>query len=432
MSDRSLSHKLYAAAREVIPGGVNSPVRAFRNVDGEPFFVSRARGSHLWDADGNELIDYVGTWGPAILGHAPAVVLEAINHAAKAGVSFGIPNPHEVEMARLIVDWVPSVEKVRMVNSGTEATMSAIRLARGFTGRDKIVKFDGCYHGHVDGLLVAAGSGALTHGKPDSAGVPGAYADETIVLSYNDPEALEKTFAAEGEEIAAIIVEPYPANAGLVFPREGYLELLREITSKHGALLIFDEVMTGFRVARGGVQELTGVTPDLTAMGKVIGGGLPVGAFGGRADIMDFLAPDGPVYQAGTLSGNPLALAAGLAQLKEMEQQNGWARLEEIGASFEAGAREAIEANGLKLKLNRVGSMFCLFFTDREIRNVDDVKRCDFDAFRRFFWAALDAGVYFAPSQYEAGFISLAHGEEDMARTAEVTELAIRAAKASD
>ena len=431
MSDRVLSHKLYAAAREVIPGGVNSPVRAFRNVDGEPFFVSRARGSHLWDADGNDLIDYVGTWGPAILGHAPAVVLEAISHAAKAGVSFGSPNPHEVEMARLIVDWVPSVEKVRMVNSGTEATMSAIRLARGFTGRDKIIKFDGCYHGHVDGLLVAAGSGALTHGKPDSAGVPGAYADETIVLPYNDPEALEKAFAAEGEEIAAVIVEPYPANAGLVFPREGYLELLREVTAKHGALLIFDEVMTGFRVAKGGVQELTGVTPDMTALGKVIGGGLPVGAFGGRADIMDQLAPDGPVYQAGTLSGNPLALAAGLAQLKEMEAQDGWARLEAIGAKFEEGARQAIEANGLALKVNRVGSMFCLFFTDREIRNVDDVKQCDFEAFRKFFWAALDAGVYFAPSQYEAGFISLAHSDEDMARTAEVTELAIRVATAS-
>lgn len=432
MSDRVLSHKLYAAAREVIPGGVNSPVRAFRNVDGEPFFVSRARGSHLWDADGNELIDYVGTWGPAILGHAPAVVLEAITQAAKAGVSFGIPNPHEVEMARLIADWVPSVEKVRMVNSGTEATMSAIRLARGFTGRDKIIKFDGCYHGHVDALLVAAGSGALTHGKPDSAGVPDAFADETIVLPFNEPEAVEKAFEAEGDQVAALILEPFPANAGLVFPEAGYLEFLREITEKHGALLIFDEVMTGFRVAKGGVQELTGVTPDLTALGKVIGGGLPVGAFGGRSDIMDQLAPDGPVYQAGTLSGNPLALAAGLAQLKEMEKQDGWAKLEAIGAKFEEGVRRAIEANGLDLKINRVGSMFCLFFTNREIRNVDDVKQCDFEAFRKFFWSALDAGVYFAPSQYEAGFMSLAHSDEDMARTGEVTELAIRAATASN
>ena len=430
MSDRTLSHKLYAASREVIPGGVNSPVRAFRNVDGEPFFVTRARGSHLWDADGNELIDYVGTWGPAILGHAPAAVLDAINHAGKSGVSFGIPHTHEIEMARLIVDWVPSVEKVRMVNSGTEATMSAIRLARGFTHRDKIVKFDGCYHGHVDALLVAAGSGALTHGKPDSAGVPSAFANETIVLPFNDPEALEKAFAAEGDQIAAIIVEPYPANAGLVFPQPGYLELLREITTRHGALLIFDEVMTGFRVAKGGVQELTGVTPDLTALGKVIGGGLPVGAFGGRADIMDYLAPDGPVYQAGTLSGNPLAIAAGLAQLREMERHDGWKQLEAIGSAFEEGTREAMAASGLPLKLNRVGSMFCLFFTDREIRNVDDVKKCDFDAFRKFFWAALDEGVYFAPSQYEAGFISLAHSENDVARTAEVVGTALKASAA--
>jgi glutamate-1-semialdehyde 2,1-aminomutase len=427
MSDRSLSHKLFTAAKEVIPGGVNSPVRAFRNVEGEPFFVSRARGSRIWDVDGNELIDYVGTWGPAILGHAPAVVLEAIHQAAKAGVSFGIPNPHEVEMARLIVDWVPSVEKVRMVNSGTEATMTAIRLARGYTGRDKIVKFAGCYHGHVDSLLVAAGSGALTHGQPDSAGVPGAFAGETIVLPFNDPDAVERAFAAEGEKIAAIILEPYPANAGLVFPRPGYLEYLRDITKKHGALLIFDEVMTGFRVAKGGVQELTGVTPDLTALGKVIGGGLPVGAFGGRADIMDHLAPDGPVYQAGTLSGNPLALAAGLAQLREMEKQDGWNRLERVGSAFEQGVIGALEKAGRKATFHRVGSMFCLYFSDRPMWNVDDVKQCDFGAFRRFFWAALDGGVYFAPSQYEAGFLSLAHSEEDVAKTAEVTAAALRA-----
>lgn len=428
MSDRSLSHKLFTAAKEVIPGGVNSPVRAFRNVEGEPFFVSRARGSRIWDVDGNELIDYVGTWGPAILGHAPAVVLEAIHQAAKAGVSFGIPNPHEVEMARLIVEWVPSVEKVRMVNSGTEATMTAIRLARGYTGRDKIVKFAGCYHGHVDSLLVAAGSGALTHGRPDSAGVPGAFAGETIVLPFNDPEAVEQAFAAEGEKIAAIILEPYPANAGLVFPRPGYLEYLREVTKKHGALLIFDEVMTGFRVAKGGVQELTGVTPDLTALGKVIGGGLPVGAFGGRADIMDHLAPDGPVYQAGTLSGNPLALAAGLAQLREMEKQDGWNRLERVGSAFEQGVIGALDKTDRKATFHRVGSMFCLYFSDRPMWNVDDVKQCDFGAFRRFFWAALDRGVYFAPSQYEAGFLSLAHSEEDVAKTAEVAAAALASA----
>ncbi|NNE91131.1 MAG: glutamate-1-semialdehyde 2,1-aminomutase [Verrucomicrobiales bacterium] len=422
MPDHTLSQKLFKSAKEVIPGGVNSPVRAFRNVDGDPFFVRRAKGSRIWDVDGNELIDYVGTWGPAILGHSPTVVIDAVTQAAREGVSFGIPNLHEVEIARLIVDWVPSVEKVRMVNSGTEATMTAIRLARGFTGRNKIIKFEGCYHGHVDSLLVAAGSGALTHGKPDSAGVPGEFAGLTMTLPFNRPEAVEQAFAENGEDIAAIILEPIPANAGLIFPKEGYLQFLREITTKHGALLIFDEVMTGFRVAKGGVQELTGVTPDLTALGKVIGGGLPVGAFGGRADIMDHLAPDGPVYQAGTLSGNPLAMAAGLAQLKELERQNGWARLEEIGTQFESGVQEALETSGLNYQFNRVGSMFCLFFGGQEITNVDDVKKCDFDAFSRFFWKALEAGVYFAPSQYEAGFISLAHTPDDVEKTAEVTK----------
>ncbi len=426
MPDRSLSQKLFNKAKTVIPGGVNSPVRAFKNVDGDPFFVRRARGGHIWDVDGNEMVDYVGTWGPAILGHAPSCVIDAVSHAAKEGVSFGIPHPGEIEMAQIIVDWVPSVEKVRMVNSGTEATMSAIRLARGFTQRDKIIKFDGCYHGHVDHLLVAAGSGALTHGEPDSAGVPKEFASLTITVPFNHPEALEEVFATQGEEIAAIIVEPIPANAGLVFPKEGYLQFLRDITEKHGALLIFDEVMTGFRVAKGGVQELMGVTPDLTALGKVIGGGLPVGAFGGRADIMDYLAPNGPVYQAGTLSGNPLAMAAGLAQLREMERRNGWAQLEEIGQQFEQGVHEAFESTGLPYRLNRVGSMFCLFFADHEIINVDDVKRCDFDAFRQFFWKALDAGVYFAPSQYEAGFISLAHTAEDMDKTLEATKAALK------
>ncbi|MEM7010693.1 MAG: glutamate-1-semialdehyde 2,1-aminomutase [Verrucomicrobiota bacterium] len=423
----SKSKELFSAAKEVIPGGVNSPVRAFRNVDGEPFFVERANGCRVWDVDGNELIDYVGTWGPAILGHAPEVVLDAVRDAAAAGVSFGIPNPYEVEIAQTIVDWVPSVEKVRMVNSGTEATMTAIRLARGFTGRDKVIKFEGCYHGHVDSLLVAAGSGALTHGEPDSAGVPNEFASLTVTIPYNDEEAVRQAFASHAGEIAAIILEPYPANAGLVFPRDGYLEFLREITRENGALLIFDEVMTGFRVAKGGVQELTGVTPDLTAMGKVIGGGLPVGAFGGRADIMDHLAPDGPVYQAGTLSGNPLAMAAGLAQLKELERQNGWQKLDEIGAQFEAGTRDAIAKSGKALQLHRVGSMFCLFFRDGEIWNVDDVKECDFEAFNRFFWASLEGGVYFAPSQYEAGFISLAHTAEDIEKTAEVVAKAIGA-----
>ena len=313
MPQGPLSAKLFAAAKQVIPGGVNSPVRAFRNVGGEPFFARRAKGCRVWDVDDREMIDYVGTWGPAILGHAPRPVIEAIHNAAKDGVSFGIPNMYEVEMARLICAWVPSIQKVRMVNSGTEATMSAIRLARGFTKRDRIVKFDGCYHGHADSLLVAAGSGALTHGQPDSAGVPKAFAELTSILPFNDVEALEKLFAGRGDEIAALIVEPYPANAGLILPQPGFLQKLRDVTTKYGALLIFDEVMTGFRLAKGGVQELEKITPDLTCLGKVIGGGLPVGAFGGRADVMDCLAPDGPVYQAGTLSGNPVALAAGLA-----------------------------------------------------------------------------------------------------------------------
>ena len=286
MSAHSISSKLYKNACEIIPGGVNSPVRAFRNVDGEPFFVRAAKGCRIWDVDDNELIDYVGTWGPAILGHAPIPVIEAVSEAAKRGVSFGTPNPFEIEMARLIVEWVPSVEKVRMVNSGTEATMSAIRLARGFTGRDKVIKFEGCYHGHVDSLLVAAGSGALTHGEPDSAGIPRSFAAETITLPFNDPESVEKAFMADGDDIAAVILEPIPANAGLFFPRDGYLEFLRDITQRHGALLIFDEVMTGFRVAKGGVQQLYGISPDLTALGKVIGGGFPLAAIAGKREIM--------------------------------------------------------------------------------------------------------------------------------------------------
>ncbi|MGB0991210.1 MAG: glutamate-1-semialdehyde 2,1-aminomutase [Akkermansiaceae bacterium] len=414
---RENSSKMFAAAKRLIPGGVNSPVRAFRNVDGEPFFVSKAKGCRIEDIDGNEMIDYVGTWGPAILGHAPECVIEAVSKAAEAGVSFGIPNPYELEMAELITDWVPSVEKVRMVNSGTEATMSAVRLARGFTGRDKVVKFEGCYHGHVDSLLVAAGSGALTHGEPDSAGVPSSFAAETITLPYNDLEEVRQVFAEVGSQIAAVIVESYPANAGLIFPKEGYLQGLRDVTSEHGALFIFDEVMTGFRVAKGGVQELENITPDLTAMGKVIGGGLPVGAFGGKAEIMDYLAPDGPVYQAGTLSGNPLAMAAGLAQLREMERVNGYAKLEALGARLEQGVRGLLAEKGLNYQFNRVGSMFCLFFTEQEIVNLDSVMTADAASFRKFFTAMLDQGVYMAPSPYETGFISVAHGDEEIDKT---------------
>ena len=313
-------------------------MRAFRGLGREPFFVERAAGANIWDVEGKKYIDYVGTWGPAILGHAPGVVIEAVRGGCCARVSFGIPNPLEVEMAELICRWVPSIEKVRMVNSGTEATMSCIRLARGFTGRDKIIKFEGCYHGHVDALLVHAGSGALTHGQPDSAGVPkGEFASLTIALPFNDLAAVRETFRQNPQEIAAIILEPIPANAGLYFPQPGFLEALREECTEHGALLIFDEVMTGFRVARGGAQEIYGMRPDLTALGKVIGGGLPVGAFGGRAEIMDWLSPLGPVYQAGTLSGNPLAMAAGLAQLRELERIDGWRLLENAGAAARAG-----------------------------------------------------------------------------------------------
>jgi glutamate-1-semialdehyde 2,1-aminomutase len=376
--------------------------------------VRRAAGSRIEDIDGKSYIDYIGSWGPNILGHAPVVITNTIHEVAKSGISFGIPNPFEVEMARKVCEWVPSVEKVRMCNSGTEATMSAIRLARGFTGRDLIVKFDGCYHGHSDSLLVAAGSGALTHGEPDSAGVPRAVASNTLVLPYNDPEALEKLFTACGEDIAAIIVESYPANAGLVLPRAGYLQLLSSITKKFGALLIFDEVMTGFRLGKAGVQGIEGIVPDLSCFGKVIGGGLPVGAFGGRADVMDFLAPLGPVYQAGTLSGNPLAMAAGLAQLRELEKPSGFARLEELGAHFENGLRGVMEARGIAHRIHRVGSMFCLFFTDREIVNVSDVMKQDLGLFKKFFWGCLEKGVYLAPSPYETGFLSLAHTEADL------------------
>ena len=423
----SLSAKLFEIAKQYIPGGVNSPVRAFRNVGSDPFFVRKAKGSKIWDVDGKQLIDYVLTWGPAILGHAPDSIISAVHVAAKDGLSFGIPNSFEVEMARLICDWVPSVEKVRMVNSGTEATMSCIRLARGYTGRDRIIKFSGCYHGHVDSLLVAAGSGALTHGRPDSAGVPAALAALTTILPFNDFEALEQAFATIGDETAAIILEPVPANAGLYLPKEGFLARLRELTTKHGVVLIFDEVMTGFRVAKGGVQEICGITPDLTALGKVIGGGLPVGAFGGKREIMDFLAPDGPVYQAGTLSGNPLAMVAGLTQLKELEKIHAWQRLEEIGSMMEAGVKEIARKTGRDMIFNRIGSMFCLYFNDQPVWNLEDAKRSDAEAFRKYFHYALEHGVYFAPSPYEAGFLSTAHSEDDMQQTLEVMESAIKA-----
>ena len=419
------SSDLFSRAQKRIPGGVNSPVRAFRNVDGAPFFVARAEGAKIWDVDGNEYVDYVGSWGPAILGHAPKVVVDAVREAATRGLSFGIPNPLEVEMAELICGWMPSVEKVRMVNSGTEATMSCIRLARAFTRRDKIIKFDGCYHGHVDALLVKTGSGALTHGQPSSAGVPPAFVDLTISLPFNDPELLRKAFRENKNEIAAVILEPIPANAGLYFAREKFLSVLREECTRNGALLIFDEVISGFRVARGGAQEIYGIKPDLTALGKVIGGGLPVGAFGGRAEIMDQLSPDGPVYQAGTLSGNPLAMAAGLAQLRELERINGWKLLEESSAQFEELVLDAIAKAKQEITFHRLGSLFCLFFAPGPIVDLTGAQRSDLKMFTRFFHACLKRGVYFAPSQFETGFISAAHTAQDIERTGVVVREAL-------
>ena len=416
----SRSSDLFHAAQKHIPGGVNSPVRALRHVDAEPFFVERAQGAKVWDIDGNEYIDYVGSWGPAILGHAPGVVVDAVRETAARGLSFGIPNPLEVEMAELLCKWMPSIEKVRMVNSGTEATMSCIRLARGFTGRDKIIKFDGCYHGHVDALLVKSGSGALTHGRPDSAGVPQSFVDLTISLPFNNVQLVRQAFRKNKNKIAAVILEPIPANAGLYFPREEFLAILREECTIHGALLIFDEVMTGFRVARGGAQEIYGVKPHLTALGKVIGGGLPVGAFGGRGEIMDRLSPDGPVYQAGTLSGNPLAMAAGIAQLGELDRIKGWKVLEKLGAQFEASARDAIAQAEIDITLHRIGSMFCLFFASEPIVDLAGAQRSDLKSFAKFFHGCLRRGIYFAPSQFETGFISTAHTAEDIERTSAV------------
>jgi glutamate-1-semialdehyde 2,1-aminomutase len=410
----SRSSDLFHTAQKRIPGGVNSPVRAFRHVGAEPFFVERAEGARIWDVDGNKYIDYVGSWGPAILGHAPEMVIDAVSETASRGLSFGISNPLEVDLATFICNWMPSIEKVRMVNSGTEATMSCIRLARAFTGRDKIIKFDGCYHGHVDALLVKSGSGALTHGQPNSAGVPQAFVDLTISLPFNDVDLVRKALRQNRNQIAAVILEPIPGNAGLYFPQENFLSILREECTSHGALLVFDEVMTGFRVARGGAQEIYGIKPDLTALGKIIGGGLPVGAFGGRAEIMDQLSPDGPVYQAGTLSGNPLAMAAGLAQLRELERINGWKLLEELGAQFEQLAREAIEHAKIGITFHRIGSMFCSFLAAGPIVDLASAKRSDLKMFAKFFHACLKRGVYFAPSQFETGFISTAHTRENI------------------
>jgi len=405
------SEALFERAQTVIPGGVNSPVRAFRAVGGGPPFISRGQGSRIWDVDGNGYIDYVCSWGPLLLGHRPAQVIEALREALEDGTSFGAPTEREVLLAELISKTVPSMGMVRLVNSGTEATMSALRLARGFTGRDLIVKFEGCYHGHVDSLLVKAGSGMATLGIADTAGVPKVFAETTIALPFNSTAAVEKAFATRGDRIAAVIVEPVAGNMGCVPPAPGFLEALRELTARHGALLIFDEVMTGFRVAPGGAQERFGIEPDLTTLGKIIGGGLPMAAYGGRADIMKKVAPLGPVYQAGTLSGNPLAVATGLAMLRYLTDHP------EIYDLLEARSAQLAEWTPPGITIKRVGSMFTFFFSSEPVTDWDSAKRCDTARFGEFFHFMLDRGVYLAPSQFEAGFVSAAHTEEDIAAT---------------
>jgi glutamate-1-semialdehyde 2,1-aminomutase len=407
----SKSEDLFRRAQQLMPGGVNSPVRAFRSVGGNPLFIARGEDSHIFDVDGNQYIDYVGSWGPLLLGHRHPEILAALERALTIGTSFGAPTAQEVELAEAICDAVPSIEMVRLVNSGTEATMSAIRVARGFTGRDLTVKFEGCYHGHVDSLLVKAGSGVATLGIADTQGVPKAFCDTTIALPFNSIDAVEQTFRTHGGQIASVIVEPVVGNMGCVPPLPGYLEALREITERAGALLIFDEVMTGFRVAFGGAQQRYGIRPDLTTLGKVIGGGLPVGAYGGRKDIMNKVAPAGPVYQAGTLSGNPLAVAAGLAMLRHLKAHP------EIYGRLETRAAELCGSAPAGITVNRVGSMFTFFFTDQPVTDYESAKRSDTARFGRFFRAMLDRGIYLAPSQFEAAFLSAAHTDEDIRQT---------------
>jgi len=425
MNRSASSDALFARALAHMPGGVNSPVRAFRSVGGKPVFMARGQGSRIWDVDGNEYIDYIGSWGPLIFGHRQSEVLRALQEVLEIGTSFGAPTEREVELAELISKLVPSIEQVRLVNSGTEATMSAIRLARGFTGRDRIIKFDGCYHGHGDSLLVKAGSGVATLGLPDSPGVPRSLAELTTVLPFNDGDALQKEFQERGSDIACVIVEPIVGNMGCVAPIPGYLQLMREITDRHGTLLIFDEVMTGFRVAAGGAQQLYNIRPDLTTLGKVIGGGLPVGAYGGRADIMSKVAPAGPVYQAGTLSGNPLAVAAGLAALRRLETDPPYTKLEALGSRLELGLVDALSKAGVRGSVNRAGSMFTLFFTEKKVVDFTTAKTSDTVRFNSYFNAMLDGGIYLPPSQFEAAFISAAHTEADIDRTIEVARSAI-------
>lgn len=413
---RKQSEELFARAQGVTPGGVNSPVRAFRGVGGTPAFIARGNGSRIWDADGNEFIEYIGSWGPLLLGHRFPPVLDALRDTLEIGTSFGAPTEREVELAELIREFVPSVEMVRLVNSGTEATMSALRVARGFTGRDLTIKFEGCYHGHVDSLLVKAGSGVATLGLPDSPGVPKGFSDTTLALPFNNLPALEQAFAERGKEIAAVIIEPVVGNMGCVLPAPGFLAALRDLCTKNGTILIFDEVMTGFRLAPGGAQELYGIKPDMTTLGKVIGGGLPIAAYGGRKDIMLYVAPSGPIYQAGTLSGNPLAVAAGLAMLRHLKAHpEVYPQMEERTALLATAAPKGIT-------VNRVGSMITFFFTDQPVTGYDSAKTSDTKKFGRFFHALLERGIYWPPAQFEAAFISAAHSQQDIEQTVTVMQ----------
>jgi len=422
----STNHELFQRALPLLPGGVNSPVRAFKSVGGEPFFTDRADGAYLWDVEGKRYIDYVGSWGPMIAGHNHPRVREAVEHAARAGLSFGTPCPAEVTMAETIARLVPSMQMLRMVNSGTEATMAAIRVARGYTGRDKIVKFEGCYHGHGDAFLVKAGSGALTFGVPTSPGVPKVLADLTLTLPYNDRDAARELFAQVGGEIAGVIIEPIAGNMNCIPPRAGFLQGLRDLCTQHGAVLIFDEVMTGFRVARGGAQQLYGIAPDLSTFGKVIGGGMPVGAYGGRREIMQKVAPSGPIYQAGTLSGNPVAMAAGLAMLELIQAPGFYADLENKTQLLADGLLAAASEAGVPFSVNRVCGMFGLFFTSEKVETYTQATQCDVAMFNRFFHAMLKRGVYLAPSAFEAGFMSTAHSDRDIAETLDAARGAFR------
>jgi glutamate-1-semialdehyde 2,1-aminomutase len=421
------SDSLFEKAQRLMPGGVNSPVRAFGAVGGRPFFVQRAEGPRIWDVDGRAYLDFLGSWGPLILGHAPAAVVEAVTEAARRGTSYGAPTPQEVELAEAITRAVPSVEMVRLVSSGTEAAMSAIRLARGATGRDAIIKFDGCYHGHADSLLVKAGSGGATFSIPDSLGVPASLASLTAVVPFNDLEAVRRTLEARGDQVAALIVEPVAGNMGVVPPAPGFLQGLRDLSTRHGVLLIFDEVITGFRVAYGGAQALYGVTPDLACFGKVIGGGLPVGAYGGRRDLMEHVAPLGGIYQAGTLSGNPLAVAAGLATLKALAAPGVYDRLEALGARLERGWETAARETGIPLTINRLGSILTPFFSDRPVVDYASARRADTGRYARFFHAMLERGIFLPASQFEAVFVSLAHSEGDIDGAIQTAREALRA-----